>query len=290
MSSVTVRIKNISQPFGGYIHPSQFKQIQYDDGFLLEKENLSPIIIGLVVEYLTQFMAGIPARSAFNISIEGYKIFLEVIARAFLHLGGTPSSEGIIKDPRLIIFMDELKKSDEEKGVGVYSFLNKIKGLDDESIIAACKACTFDVWFRNTRVAFVSKSHKDTNPDRNTIENIRIMVNRGLKFLEQYGPIKAVNFTFGPDGYTQIVDSGDGDLLTEDTLWDWKVIKASPTKDHTLQIVMYWLMGKHSGNEIFKNVNKVGIFNPRLNKVYLLETSKIPQEIIEIIEKEVIGY
>ena len=91
-------------------------------------------------------------------------------------------------------------------------------------------------------------------------------------------------------GYTPIVDSGDGDFLTADTLWDFKVSKTKPTNKHTLQLLMYWIMGKHSGQDIFKSITKLGIFNPRLSTVYLLEMSKVSADIIETVEREVICY
>ena len=50
MASVTARIKEVKQPRGGYIKPSQFEQIVYDDGIKFEKENLHASIIGMVVD------------------------------------------------------------------------------------------------------------------------------------------------------------------------------------------------------------------------------------------------
>jgi len=94
--------------------------------------------------------------------------------------------------------------------------------------------------------------------------------------------------TYG--GYTATVISGDGDFLTSDTLWDFKVSINKPTSKHTLQLLMYWIMGQHSGQECFKNISKIGIFNPRLNAVYLFDMSKIDPNIIKIIEDEVICY
>lgn len=96
------------------------------------------------------------------------------------------------------------------------------------------------------------------------------------------------NGSFG--GYTATVSQGDGDFLTSDTLWDFKVSKLKPTNKNTLQLLMYWIMGQHSGQEIYKKITKLGIFNPRLNVVYLLDIKKIPKDIIETVEKEVICY
>ena len=80
------------------------------------------------------------------------------------------------------------------------------------------------------------------------------------------------------------------DYLTADTIWDFKVSKSKLTNKHTLQLLMYWIMGQHSGQEIYKNIKKLGIFNPRLNSIYTLNIDNIAFEIIEEIEKHVICY
>ena len=104
------------------------------------------------------------------------------------------------------------------------------------------------------------------------------------------GPIVKDGFTFEPNGYTEIVNSGDGDYLTADTIWDFKVSKSKPTNKHTLQLLMYWIMGQHSGQAIFKNIQKLGIFNPRLNEVYLINTNAISKDIISEVESDIICY
>ena len=116
------------------------------------------------------------------------------------------------------------------------------------------------------------------------------MVQRSVEFWENYGPIVKDGFTFEPNGYTETVNSGDGDYLTTDTLWDFKVSKSKPTNKNTLQLLMYWIMGQHSGQEIYKNIQNLGIFNPRLNEVYLLNINTISKEIITEVEKDIICY
>ena len=123
------------------------------------------------------------------------------------------------------------------------------------------------------------------------------MVGRSVAFWEEYGPIVKHGFTFeNPlsglvnSGYTETVSSGDGDYLSATTLWDFKVAKTKPTSKHTLQLLMYWIMGQHSGQDIFRQVTKLGIYNPRLNSVYLLDTSAILQDVIKDVEDNVICY
>lgn len=155
----------------------------------------------------------------------------------------------------------------------------------------------------------MSKKYDEINADDTTIANIQCMIQRSIEFFKIYGPIKQDGFSFEPvngnkddydkmiktntgtyGGYTATVSAGDGDFLTTDTLWDFKVSKSAPTSKHTLQLLMYWVMGQHSGQEVFKNISKLGIFNPRLNKVYIYDTTNISKDIIDIVEKEVICY
>lgn len=67
------------------------------------------------------------------------------------------------------------------------------------------------------------------------------MVKRSVSFWNMYGPIIKDGFTFEPYGYTKTVDTGDGDFLTQDTLWDFKVSKAKPTNKQTYITTPYVL-------------------------------------------------
>ena len=193
MSSVTGRISEIKQPIGGYIKPSQFEEITFNDGIELGEENLHASIIGMVIDYLTRYLTGTSVQNAFKISIMGYKARIRRLGEQ-------------------IVQKDKLKKIDIE------TLLKQIKGLDDKSIIAACKACAYDVWFRNPMSAIMAKGADETVPDKATIENIKTMINRSVAFWEKYGPVTVDGFTFETAGYTETVNSGDGDYLTSDTM------------------------------------------------------------------------
>ena len=265
MATVTTRINQIKQPRGGFVPVSKFEKIQLDDGKILNaKENISPSIIGTVVEYLARNETGADNEDAFAISL----------------LGARNCGRYYNKTAQV---MNE-----------AIDLLNSIKkGLDDQSIINACKLASFDVWYRNLPYAIsmnISNISNEINPNKETVENIKIMVERGKKFLKNYGPVKLSGFNFLPYGYSKVVDAGDGDFLTKDTLWDFKTIKSNITSKHTLQIMMYYLMGKRSGQIIFDDIKNIGIFNPRKNEIYLLNTNTISKETIEIIEKDIICY
>lgn len=259
MSSVTKRVSEVKQPRGGYIKPTQFELKQLDDGkSLSENENIHATIVGMAVDYLTRLSMGASTEEAFYISFEGAK-------RA--------SVSGVTNAI-----------------ASAHDLAAGIKGIDAQSIVNACKLATFDVWKRNMAAAPLAKRAEEILPDNYTIHNIQTMVTRSIDFWKEYGPITKDGFTFEYNGYTSTVDSGDGDFLTSDTIWDFKMSKAKPTNKHTLQLLMYWIMGQHSGKAEFKNITKLGIFNPRLNSVYTLDISKIEANIISAVESDVICY
>ena len=49
-------------------------------------------------------------------------------------------------------------------------------------------------------------------------------------------------------------------------------------------------MGMHSIHKEFKSIKNLGIYNPRMNKVYTVSIDMIPQSVINEVSKEVIGY
>ena len=53
---------------------------------------------------------------------------------------------------------------------------------------------------------------------------------------------------------------------------------------------MYYIMGTHSIHSEFDAVKKLGIFNPRKNKIYLADISSISPDIIKEVSCDVIGY
>lgn len=249
MPSVTQRIKEIKQPYGGYLKPSEFEKIQFEDNNKLNEENIHSSLVGLTVDYMTRYIMGTPIEEAFKISLMGAKL---------------------INDSNY-----------------AFKLLHNIQGLDNKSIYNACKLVGYDVCSRRGQMAY--KDVKTIDADNTTINNIRIMIDRSVKFFEKYGPIIKDGFTF-EGGYTKIIDSGDGDFLTNDTLWDFKVSSASPKSQHTLQLLIYYLMGKKSIHSEFNNIKKLGIFNPRLNCVFLKEINQISDDVIETVSKEIIGY
>ena len=250
MVSVTQRVKQIKQPRGGYLPVKAFTVTTLEDGQLLNPEES---IVASLVGTAVDYLSRFMDGTAVE---EAFEISL-LGARAM----------------RM-----------EAKAL---ELLHGIKGLDDLSITRACQLAGFDSAFRAGPLAY--RPVERIVPDQATIANIRIMVERSLSFFKAFGSVTTDGFTM-EGAYTATITTGDGDFLTKDTLWDFKVTTSKPNKDHTLQLLIYYLMGRRSIHLEFQTIENLGIFNPRQNTIYQLPISKISDEVIKEVETDVIGY
>ncbi|ETP71515.1 hypothetical protein UYO_2542 [Lachnospiraceae bacterium JC7] len=255
MSSVTKIVDDIKQPRGGYLRTNYFAEEQLDDGEkLYGSETINAGLVGLAVDYMCRYLISTDKKKSFEISLRGAKI------------------------------IDSFRKGEFLKAE---ELLEQINGLDDESIKAACKLVGYDVCYRDTIEDY--KRSESIVADGYTVSNIRIMIERGLSFLQERGPVTSMGFTF-EGGYSETVSSGDGDYLTHEGMWDFKTSGNAITSKETLQLLIYFLMGKHSGQDRYKDIKTIGFFNPRKNLVSWTDVSFIPQSTIDIVNREVIKY
>lgn len=253
MASVVARVRQVKQPRGGYINPRAMEVVRLDDG--------RPSPLDHTIENVHSSLVGM--------AVDYMTRFL---------IGATPAEAFRISLIGASVIREENEALDLIQG---------ISGLNHASLVNACKLTGYDVIYRAGMAGY--RPVDSINADTATTTNIAVLVERSLTFFEQYGPITLDGFVF-PGGYTAAVNAGDGDFLTADTLWDFKVSVSAPTKDHTLQLLMYFLMGKASGQPEFDTITHLGIFNPRLNSVYRIALVEIAPDIIEEVSSEVIGY
>lgn len=267
--SVSQVANSVKQPPLGYLPASMFEKIQMDDVQELvdmQEENIHHRIIGSAVDSLTRFLLTGNVKKAFEMSFTGAILAQKYFLR-----------HRIFNRPHY----------------NTASHLaSKIVRLGDESIEAACKLVSFDVWaMNNPREAMSWFLPSDIRPNVDTIRNIRIMTERGVRFIDTYGPLRQAGFSISSGDCTTAVDSGGGDFLTEDGLWDFKTSNQMEVMPAwSLQILMYYIMTQHSHNEMYQNVKRIGFFNPRQNEVYQIFVNNIPQEIIETVARDIIGY
>ncbi|MGO4956835.1 hypothetical protein ACTQ49_06120 [Luteococcus sp. Sow4_B9] len=268
MTSVTGRIKMVKQPRGGYLNPRQFQVVELEPlGVLHEEENIHASLVGIAVDYLTRWnrVAGEWPNRWWNFRARRESAL--VAERAF---------EISLLGARLIGDEDHARK-----------LIKSVRGLDRKSVVSACQLAGYDVVYRAGVSGY--REVRDIAPDRRTVENVATMVRRSTAFLDEYGPVTLDGFTL-EGGYTDWVTVADGDYVTADALWDFKVSKNPPKKEATLQILMYYLMGRRAGIPEFENLRRIGLYNPRLSRAYVLEAKDIPPRVIYEVERDVIGY
>lgn len=245
--SVFKRVQSIKQPKGEYVSAKEFSCQSLGEG-----------------------IEGLHAKECYNSSFMGNAVeFLVNILT-----GADPFDR-----------IHDLKFAGRKNNIkGARLLLQTITSLDDQSIINTCRLVTL-----------ANFSHEVDNLgeltskgiDKETIENIRIMVQRTLHFLDLYGPKFDEHISVGDSLY---ISDGYIDFLTKDTLWDLKTsAKGLKNKAYILQVIVYWRLGLRNQNSEFKNIKYLGFFFPRTNEVYRLDVSKIPQETIDKVENEVIG-
>lgn len=291
MVSVVQRIRQynreVKQPRGGFLNPKLLTMTQLEDGagpLDLAPENLDATVIGTAVDYLTRLAVvrtddpATALKESFAVSLRGAHNISEM-------------TEHVSTFADAVAALQRLQVITEDDGMMRFE-------IDATAVEVSCHLATYDTGTRGDPAWYNPESSLKT-PNTVTIEHILHMVVRSRTFFAEYGPVTNDGFVFANPaqymfgdhgGYTDLVDSGDGDFLTTDTLWDFKVSKNPPTKDHTLQLLMYFFMGKKSGLAEFADLTHIGIFNPRLNRVYRIAMADVPGEALDTVCRDVIGY
>ena len=256
MYTVTQRVYAVEQPKGGYLPLRNFSSKSYKDGRTLNStENVHGKYVGLAVDYLTvdyltRFRMINDADTAFEISMLGAEILRQNYGQ-----------------------------------VDQYNFCRQLlEAVKKGGTAEAVQLVAYDEVYRAGEIDIPRLA-----PDDSTIENIEIMVQRGVDFLNRCGSVVQSGFTL-EGGYTSTVVNGDGDYITRNALIDFKVLRSDFTKEHSLQILMYYLMGLHSVHKEFKQVKWLALFNPRKNLVKFVSVNQIAAPVIEEVNKNVIGY
>ncbi|WP_353113240.1 hypothetical protein [Microbacterium sp.] len=287
---VTQYNSEVKQPRGGFVNPNLLKVTQLDDGLGAldqKQENLHASVVGMAVDYLARLdlvriAEGEEAigyvRDIFQASLMG--------AERITDLGVYPPAKVLAAEAAY-----ELRVVEEPDGTARFV-------IDEEAVRIVCKLSTYDMGLRGNTFMYNPES-SERAPDEVTVSHILTMVERARRLFDERGPVVDDTFLFMSEeqyaagergGYTDLVDGGDGDFLTADTVWDFKVSVSKPTKDHTLQLLMYFLMGKASGLPKFATQTHIAVFNPRLNTIYRLAVDEIPADVIDVVRRDVIGY
>lgn len=275
MSSVTTRIKEVKQPFGGYIQNKLFISKQFNDNNEVKplSSRYYSTVQGTMVDNLVRVACGFNKLEVFKLSIGG-AMLVDKAMMGFIH-----------------------NYSGVRAVNSTHKLINGITGLDDDSLHCAFRLVELESCYRNLdnvlKIDVYSLLEPCDYSEFNIMaNNVRAMVDRTVKFIGSFGNVPKISGLTFEGGYTSTVNSGDCDYVIGGTLVDLKCsISKYMRSDWSLQLVMYYIMGLHSKNsEIFKGVKKLCIFNAMYNKSYTLDISKIDDKTMYIISKFVLGY
>lgn len=256
MPSVTQIVGTAHQPRKGYLPLSKFDLIEItDDREVIGNYNIHPSIVGLAVDYGTRLTQGAPAREVFSVALAGASM-----------VNASKEAE------ELLAKLEGYQPSD---------------AIPAEGIDTICKLSGFDSAYRAGFKAY--KPVSEIEPDEQTIADIQTLIARTVEFFKEAGPVLDSGFTFS-GGYTDSIESGDADYLTKDTIWDLKVRKAQPNKNSTLQVLLYYLLSLHSDQPEFKDITKVGIYNPYLQCAWVVSVLSLDETMLKEVEQKVLGF
>lgn len=280
----------VNQPEGGYIDFKDFHEDSFEDDTMISggsKENIFASTVGLTVDYLTRYLLTNSKEEAFDMPYKGFEILKQYAIIKGMQIK-VIHKLGLENDPEF-----EYSSLDEEiASTNWDKIYNKLLSrldleLSDKYISAAVKLACFDVAYRSSPEYFTGIRH--ITPDSVTIDHIRCLIQRTLAMLQSYGPLISTGFNF-PEAYTENIVNGDADYLTENTLWDLKVINDHFNQAHVMQLLLYWRFGMKSNPKQFSKTKFIGILSPRQNKAYRYDLSQIPKEFIDFLDYEIIGY
>lgn len=240
--TVTQFCKSIDQPIGGFLSINDFAFKRYTDDYVLNEH-----------ENLEPNIIGI------------------VVDHLTRYIIGEKESAFITS------YMGACTLGEIDNYLMLLSCLDELNVL---SIMCACELVAYDIAYKTNYKTIVDP--KTLRPDDKTIQNIKIMVKRNVRFLKGKGPYKfgySINF----QNDIKFI-KGEIDCITKNTLLDFKVSKYLPNADHTLQLMMYYKLGILNGDD-FSNVKKIALFNPRLNCSHTLNIKQISQDVLVNIEK-----
>ena len=257
MPSVTGLLNSVKQPRGGFLPLESFVSETYPDDLKVVGEyNISPALVGLAVDYGTRIALGDAPEDAFGVALVGAAL-----------IGETQTAEGLVAQVDAAALRGSCP--------------------DEETIVALCRLSGFDSVTRAG--AHTYRPVSEIVPNAQTVADVANLIIRTKAFFDEVGPVDSTGFTF-EGGLTDEAEESDGDYIAGDTLWDLKVRKGEPDKNQTLQILLYYLMGLRSGQDQFKPVTKIGIYNPWLQRSWVCSVKDLDEDMVAGIMEGVLGY
>lgn len=158
--------------------------------------------------------------------------------------------------------------------------------IDDETIINAMQISNFSFFY--WKDDFKYEKIKKANPDNETINNIRIMIQRSVDFFKNNDFYECSILFDESLRKTKCLTRADADFMSKKTLWKFSIQKEMKNKNKDLiKLLIYYVLSKKNPNwekSIYKDLDSIGIFNPRLNVFIFWKIDDIGKELIKKID------
>lgn len=214
------------------------KKVFEDDRKVLNREFMLPTILRAAVKYMTIFLLNDSNKLAF-----------------------TP-----------LLFGAEGRGEDVQKNMeSAKRLIEKINGLDDESIINLCKLSVFDDWNENL-FRFITEA---APPSESAIQNIRTMIERNVAFWKENGLSKGAYGLLVPDGITE---TGGTAFFDDDSLEGLVHEREDLDTACWLNLFWYWYLAETYSKPYSDSERTVTVFHPALNTAVRLQMKNTAEE------------
>lgn len=280
MSSVSELVEKIEQPVFGILPVSCFekKELRQDSYVLSNKNTIPAIHLGLIVDYCIKYILGVKLSDILHVEYAGYAEHIRVSAIKYF--------DSLSEQSLTQIYIE-----DERKKICLSDFVSNVENAKtfEEFVTNMLYVIQYGDFVRNIRYAYNRVGEVfDTKLSQEELDDILIFFLRTQSWIKTFD--KAVPmYKFKPFGYNNTVTSGEGDFCTKYTLWDLKVSNGEPTTNDTLQLLIYYIMAKNSGNRLYKYVDSIGVYNPKLDSTWLCKIENVDPSTINRV-KGILGF
>ncbi|MCV3754347.1 hypothetical protein [Ureaplasma zalophigenitalium] len=302
MSSVTKIIKLTKQPSSGYLPLKNWKEIKIANTLEIDSINLNelyPSLLGLTVDYLSRFYLDKNTKITKEILLmDAEKNPLRISYKGSRMPYGKFRGYDQLYD---FVIFELWNEANIDENINLIYFLSQLDALYRANYKVDVKPSLRDLGILESFINISDTVKQEygklikntlTPSQKSHIKSMITNIQNLCEYMLENSEANQmqIGFTF-PGGYTNKINTGDGDFILGDYLCDIKVSKNKFTSKQTLQVLIYYLMGLKSINhEIFQKIKYLALYNPKLNLFKVIEISSIDKSIIKTINHDVIGY
>lgn len=280
MSSVSELVERIEQPVSGILPVSNFtkRELHQDTHKLFGNNTIPAVHLGLIIDYCVKYILGVKLSDILHVEYEGYAEHIRVSAVKYY--------DSLSEQSLTQIYVD-----DERKKICLSDFVSNVENSTtfEEYVTNMLYVIQYGDFVRNFRFAYNRLGEVfNTEISKEDIHDILYMFLRTRSWINTFSKVTPM-YKFYPRGYNNTVTSGEGDFCTSDTLWDLKVSNGEPTTKDTLQLLIYYIMAMQSDNRLYRNVHKIGVYNPKLDTEWVCNMNDINEGITTSVKK-ILGF